>query len=378
MLALIVLANCYCFAAGTLQVRAPKYSFQNADYSTSHVYIDEVTGSTADIEIQFNLNGYINITDVEVYTNLNRRNLARIDKNNDNYADGIHPVNGSLTSDSAADTDPITGHYYIPHNMSDIDSDNVWELTIPASKTGAYRLTARFKTSESISENNNNPNNWIWYGLRDHAIVVSPEDSRGLRLYEINVFNVEATGDSFSQRSTFEDLHNASGGAHNTNNRWDLDYLTNLGMNWLWFQPIHPNGIDGREPSDGWGGSSAPYDPGSPYAVKNFYAVNELMTANYDASNSVEENRAAAMTAFQDFVASADLKEVGVMLDAPFNHTAYDVELGQIGVDLFQPDGQTWSAHDEIRYREARFFSKDGKRWRGRQRNEKSRTPPRK
>ena len=105
---------------------------RSADYSTSHVYIDEVTGSTADIEIQFNLNGYINITDVEVYTNLNRRNLARIDKNNDNYADGIHPVNGSLTSDSAADTDPITGHYYIPHNMSDIDSDNVWELTIPS------------------------------------------------------------------------------------------------------------------------------------------------------------------------------------------------------------------------------------------------------
>ena len=359
-LALMVLVNGYCFAVGTLQVRAPNYNFQNADYSTSHVYIDEVIGSTADIEIQFNLDGYLNITDVEVYTNLNRRNLARIDKNDDNYADGIHPVNGSLTSDSTADTDPITGHYYIPHNMSDTDGDNVWELTIPASKTGAYRLTARFKTSESISENNNDPNNWIWYGLRDHAIVVSPEDSRSLRLYEMNVFNVEATGDTFSQRSTLEDLHNATGGTHNTNNRWDLDYLTNLGMNWLWFQPIHPNGIDGREPSDGWGGSDPSYDPGSPYAVKNFFAVNELMTVHYDASNSVEENRAAAMTAFHDFVASADLKEVGVMLDAPFNHTAHDVELGQVGVDLFQPDGQTWSANDEIRYRDARFFSQDG------------------
>ena len=104
--------------AGTLQVRAPGYDFQNADYSTSHVYIDEVLGTTAAIEVRFDLSGFNNVTDVEVYTNLNRRNLARIDENNDNYADGIHPVNGNLTTDSAADTDTATGHYYIPHNMS--------------------------------------------------------------------------------------------------------------------------------------------------------------------------------------------------------------------------------------------------------------------
>lgn len=346
--------------AGTLQVRAPGYDFQNGDYSTSHVYIDEVVGTTAAIEIRFDLGGYNNITDVEVYTNLNRRDLARVDKNNDNYADGIQRVDGNATTDSAADTDTVTGHYYIPHNMSDADSDNVWELTIPASKTGAYRLTARFKTSDSISENSNDPNNWIWYGLRDHAIVVSPVDARSLRFYEINVFNIEATGDTFAERSTFEDLHNAAGAAHNANNRWDLDYLTNLGMNWLWFQPIHPNGIDGREPSDGWGGSGAPYDPGSPYAVKNFFEVNELMTINYDGANTTAQNRAAAMSAFQNFVAAADAKEVGIMLDAPFNHTAFDVELGQVGVDLFQPDGQTWAPTDEIRNRDARFFSQDG------------------
>jgi hypothetical protein len=346
--------------AGTLQVRAPGYSFQNADYSTSHVYIDEVLGTTAAIEVRFDLSAFNNITDVEVYTNLNRRDLARIDKNNDNYADGIQPVNGNTITDSAADTDTTTGHYYIPHNMTDANSDKVWELTIPASKTGAYRLTARFKTSDSISDNNNNPDNWIWYGLRDHAVVVSPVDARTLRLYEINVFNIEATGDTFAARSTLEDLHNASGATHNANNRWDLDYLTNLGMNWLWFQPIHPNGIDGREPSDGWGGSGSPYDPGSPYAVKNFFEVNELMTVNYDSNNSTAQNRATAMTAFQNFVAAADTKEVGIMLDAPFNHTAFDVELGQVGVDLFQPDGQTWAPTDEIRNRDARFFSQEG------------------
>ena len=34
-----------------------------------------------------------------------------------------------------------------------------------------------------------------------------------------------ATDDTFENRSTIEDLHNAPGAWHNGNNRWDLDYL---------------------------------------------------------------------------------------------------------------------------------------------------------
>ena len=195
---------------------------------------------------------------------------------------------------------------------------------------------------------------WIYYGLRDHAIVVSPENARDIRMYEINVFNIEASGDTFEQRSTFEDLHNAEGAAHNDNNRWDLNYLKNLGMNWLWFQPIHPNGIEGRPPGD---------DPGSPYAVKNFFEINELMSIEYNGANTLAQNRATSMAAFQSFVSAADTDQVNIMLDAPFNHTAHDVELAQVGVDLFQPDGQTWSPLDLIRDRETRFFSTDGNWW---------------
>lgn len=352
----IVLISCVpsvMLGAGVLEVRAPGYDFQNAEYTTSHVFIDEVAGTTADIEIRYDLSLYSTVTDVEIFSNLNRRDLARIDKNSDGYADGIVPPDGSLITDSAADTDPVTGHHYIPRNMTDIDSDGVYELTIPASKTGAYRLTARFKTS-------GNPNNWIWYGQRDHCVVVSPIDARDIRLYEINVFNIDASGDTFADRSTLEDLHDAPGALQGGSGNWNLDYLKNLGMNWLWFQPIHPNGIDGREPSDGWGGSGAPYDPGSPYAVKNFFEVNELMTINYNAANSTAQNRTAAMSAWSNFVVAADSEEVGIMLDAPFNHTAFDVELAQQGVDLFQPDGETWLPTDEIRNREVRFFSREG------------------
>ncbi len=348
-------------AAGYLEVRAPGYGFRSAEYTTSHVFIDEVAGTSANIEVLYTLTGYSNITDVEVFTNLNRRDLARIDKNSDGYPDGIVGINGANVTDSPADTNPTSGHYYAPINMTDADNNGIWELTIPATKTGAYRLTARFKTANAIPDNNYNPNNWIWYGLRDHAIVVSPVDARDIRLYEINVFNVDASGDTFAQRSTIEDLHDAPGAAQSGNGNWNLTYLKNLGMNWLWFQPIHPNGIDGREPSGGWDTSTPPYDPGSPYAVKNFFEVNELMTIHYNGSNSTAQNRAAAMTAWQNFVASADTEQVGIMLDAPFNHTAFDVELAQIGVQLFQRDNEpAWSPTDEIRNRDARFFSLNG------------------
>jgi len=360
LMGLISCAPAVLLGAGVLEVRAPGYDFRSAEYTTSHVFIDEIAGTTADIEVLFDLTSFSNITDVEIYSNLDRRDLARADKNSDGYPDGIEPIPGNDVTDSAADTDPVTGHYYIPINMTDGDSNGIYELTLPASKTGAYRLSARFKTSDSIAENSNDPNNWIWYGLRDHAIVVSPIDARDIRLYEVNVFNVDAGGDTFATRSTLEDLHDAPGAAQGGGGNWNLQYLKSLGLNWLWFQPIHPNGIDGREPNDGWGGSGDIYDPGSPYAVKNFFAVNELMTVDYNGANTLAQNRAAAMAAWSNFVASSDAEDVGIMLDAPFNHTAFDVELAQQGVDLFQPDGATWSPYDEIRNRDARFFSSDG------------------
>lgn len=338
-------------ADGTLSVEAPGYSKRSGEYTTTHVYVDEVAGMTQNITFEFDPPGEGAVDQVEIFTNLNRRDLARVDKNGDNVPDGIVSIDGDSISSSAADTDPATGHYYAAFVMSYNAGTKKYELTIPASKTGAYRVTARYRTSSDGP--------WIWWGLRDHAVVVAPINARNINLYEINVFNIEASGDTFATRSTLEDLHNGAGAAHNNSNRWDLDYLLGLGCNWLWFQPIHPNGIDGREPVAGYGNGGPLYDPGSPYSVKNFFEVNELMTVNYNGNDTLQQNRDVAMTAWQNFVIAADAKGVGIMLDAPFNHTAFDVELAQQGVDLFQPDGATWNKYDEIRNRESRFFSRD-------------------
>lgn len=333
-----------------MSVTTPGYAAnRSAEYTISHVYLDEVAGTSAPITFRFTP-GVANVIDVELWTNINRRDLANSDKNADGYPDGVVPINGNTVSDSAADTDPLTGHYFAPLNMAQAGG-GTWELVVPVVKTGSYRVSARFRTSES-------PGTWQWYGLRDHCVVAAPAVARDVQLYEINVFNIEADGDTFFNRSTLEDLHNGAGAPHAGNNRWDLDYLKGLGCNWLWFQPIHPNGIDGRENVPN---TSTPYDPGSPYAVKNFFEVNPLMTSQYNGGSSESVNRAAAMTAWQNFVTAADTKGVGIMLDSPFNHTAFDVELGQKGVELFQRDGESaWSPADQIRNRDARFFSRSG------------------
>jgi hypothetical protein len=350
ILATTMAAAGLCRAAGTLTVTTPGYPADRvANYTTSHVYIDEISGTSAAISFRF-VPGVANVTDVELWTNINRRDLAATDKNNDGYPDAVVAIDGTTVTDSAADTDPVTGHYFIPMNMTPADG-GAWTITVPVSKTGAYRATARFRTSDA-------PSAWQWYGLRDHCVVAVPANARDISLYEINVFNIEASGDTFATRSTIEDLHNAPGAAHNANNRWDLSYLKNLGCNWLWFQPIHPNGIDGRE---NFPNSSTPYDPGSPYAVRNFFEVNPLMSVNYNGSSSETVNRATAMTAWRNFVSAADTEAVGIMLDAPFNHTSFDVELGSKGVQLFQRDGESaWSPADQIRNRDARFFSRNG------------------
>ena len=295
----------------------------SADYTTTNFFVDEVKGDEETVEIVLEAS---HVIVAEVYTNLNNRDLATGDSNEDGIEDGIQPPKRDSVSLTNNDG------YFQVHAMT-LDpargEAGAWVCQLKARKTGAYRLTARFKLKGDADI-------WHWYssdGRRDHAIVVTPKTAREAIMYELNPLTVDATGDSFATRSTFEDLHD--------DNRWNLKYLKGLGPNWLWFQPIHPRGVDGRETVNG-----QPYDPGSPYAVKNFFEVMpQLSEAN---------TRPAAMQAFQDFVMAADAEGIGVMVDAPFNHVAWDAELDEKGVEIFgkgTPDA-------EIRKTLPGFFSR--------------------
>ena len=311
----------------------------NANYTTTHVFVDEVAGDAVPLTILFTPNA-ANLTQVEFFSNVNRRDRASVDADGDGVEDGIRQPSGDLVV-AGSDT-----HYFKAYAMTNIGSGQ-YRYIINATACGAYRLTARYKVSGNPS--------WIYYnnflGQRDHAIVVSPKRARDIVLYELNTLTVESQGVAQSERSTFVDLWDGPGARsfNATNAKFNLNYITNLGVNWLWFQPVHPNGIAGRltDPD-----TSAPFEVGSPYAVKNFFEINPLM--------SKANTRAAALIEFTNFVAAADAAGVSVMLDAAFNHTAHDCELAASGVFYWGGVGNpgNWQPTDEIRNREARVYSR--------------------
>lgn len=316
----------------------------NANYNVLNFYIDEINDIDFPLlEIVFEP-GIPSPAQVEVFTNLNNRDRAHLDWDGDGIEDGIIPPDGNtITVDD-------TSAYYQAYAMADA-GDGVFTLELPVEKTGAYRLTARFRAEGDP--------NWSWIGdqgIRDLAIVVAPRSALEMTMYELHVTNANASGPTFAQRGTFEDLHDPAA-------RVNLQWLGDLGLNWIWFQPFHPQGIDGRETDPATGQA---YDPGSPYSIRDFWQINPLYTRAYDgdlpdpARNP--DNYSAAMLAFRDFAEAADAAGIRLMLDFPFNHTAPDVVLADKGIELFAAEGNpdNWQPNDLIRDRVPQFFSTNG------------------
>ena len=316
-------------------------------YTTTHLFVDEVVGDSIPVTIFFDPQT-TGVETAEVFTNLNRRDRAGLDADGDGIEDGIKPPPGN---NIPAGND---ANYYKAYAMSLVSGG--YQVTLQAQQTGAYRLTARYRL------NGDAPGTYRYFTdpfgdlcFRAHALVVSPKAARDIQLYEVNPLTIIATGTLASQRGTLADLAGGVAGGP----RFSLQYVKDLGANMLWFQPIHPNGIAGRQIDPTIPGGTTPFEVGSPYAVKNFFEVMPLMAKNFTpggtpATNDTPAGRAQAMTEFQSFAAAADNAGVGIMLDAPFNHTSYDAELAALGQTFFGGA----SATNEIRNTEARFFSR--------------------
>ena len=305
--------NIFSFSLGTTGSVQLAVGGKNADYTTTKFFIDEIAGETQTLTVVFTP-GAANVDKAEVFCNLNRRDLCDVDYTNalisgDGYPDGIQPPDGNFI------TTNDTGAYYTAFPMTPIGGGQyVW--TGRVSKTGAYRLTARFTTNGMAA------NTWHWYssgGRRDHAVVVSPRKVHDLTMYELNTLTVEATESTEGARSTFVDLLGAADGDTDGFDPFNLDYLNFIQANCLWFQPIHPNAQERKDV----------YTPGSPYATRNYFAVSK-----YYGSATTEES---ALTEFTNFVAKCDsytgsVGTVNVMLDGVFNHTSWDAIFGEPGV----------------------------------------------
>ncbi|GEP43366.1 hypothetical protein [Brevifollis gellanilyticus] len=281
-------------------------------YKTTKFFIDEIAGEAQSLNVSTTFNAGTPPTEVEVVTNLNRRDKADQDNNGDGIPDGILPPARDVAGQNET-------HYYKAYAMTN-SSGSTWTAVLPVTRTGAYRATVRYRFSPTGP--------WFYYGDRDHAVVVSPKKALEMTLYEVNPLTIEATAANQGGRSTFVDLLGAADGDGDGNDPLSLDYFNTIQTNCLWFQPIHPTGGLGVENDPA---TSTPYMPGSPYATKNFFAVSPYLgSANTEAS---------AMSEFQTFVTKADnysgtVGTINVMLDFVANHSAWDAVYGQGGVDL--------------------------------------------
>jgi len=295
----------------------------DANYGLRRFFINELAGDQQSLMVILEPNVGVGntVSSVELFSNINRRDFAVLPGDEDWSA---------ITPDSQSS-------YYRAYPMTDIGGGR-FSVTVPVNRTGAYRINARYKV-------NGGP--YVYYtdsGMRrDTAVVVSPKKARNNTIYELNPIYAEAVSDTFVGRSTFKDMYQV-----NTNKPDVINtaYFNNLGMNMLWLQPIHPIGSDNRETDPTTG---LAYDPGSPYAVRNYWKVNSVL-----GDPSSDEN---AMLEFNNFVTSMDNAGVGVMLDGTFNHSAWDCEIGQMAVDMF-----SWAtnASDLIRVARPQWFSKKG------------------
>ena len=300
---------------------------QVANYTTSKFFIDESKGESAHLHVVYSPPE--GTTDVQVFSNVGRRDLWNADIDNNGVADAIRPPSGDLVT---LETTEENKTYYGAWEMKwDADAGAyVWDADVE--KTGAYRLTARYKLL--------NDESWHYYsggesGIRDHAVVISPKKVLEQNVYELNGMTVKASAANEDGHSTFADLIEGA----DDYAEFGIPYLNNIGANCLWLQPIHTSSELGLAEGD---------EPGDPYLTKDLFSVSKWYGKN--------GTTASALSEFQSFVSACDagtspvmransipskVGTINVMLDATFGHTSIDAVFGEMGKQMGIADATT-------------------------------------
>ena len=121
----------------------------------------------------------------------------------------------------------------------------------------------------------------------------TPSSYRNLVIYEIYVRNHGVNG-------KFQDVEK------------DLPRLHTLGVDVLWFMPIHPIGVVNKKGS-----------LGCPYSIRDYREVNPEYGTKDDFSRLVQKTHEMGMK---------------VMIDVVYNHTAHDSVLVQLHPEYFHQD----------------------------------------
>jgi glycosidase len=304
----------------------------DGNYGLRRFYIDEVLKETAQITVKFKPNTAATqtVTSIEVFTNLNRRDLVVLEEN---------PATVTTSSDT----------YFRAYLMVGPDANGYYTYTLPVNRCGAYRLQVRYKIDGGPGYTYHTDH----AQRRDCAIVVSPRKTLKSNMYEVNPLIMEAKDTTFAGRSTFLDLVNdpslpgESGGYDGRPEAINKTHYSGMGLNMIWLQPIHPVGVESRDTNPE---TNAPFDPGSPYAVQDYWSVAPMLGRGAGTS------AATALAEFQTFVSRLDQWDVSVMMDGTFNHSAPDAIMGQGAVDL----GFTNNPSTLIRNFNTSWYAKEG------------------
>lgn len=285
---------------------------RSGNYGTAKFLLDESAPSqTVQVQVEVAAQGLSpDDFEVQVFTNLNRRDFAKL----------YEPL---------AESGNPASSYWLAHSMRFVrrSYDNlVFEVTLPITHCGAYRLTARYRrTGQS---------DWWWTNQfspwpgdmnhRDCAVVVSPAKISALSIYEANALTVEAMqGGDYQNRSTLDDFLPEAD--FDSFNPFDLDYVRGtLGFNTLWLMPVFPV-TRWRWDPQAWSWASNE-NPGSPYSTRDYFSINPWLAD--DATS------ARAMELFQRVVDYGHDAGLDVFLDMALNHAGRDVCYGQGAVDL--------------------------------------------
>jgi alpha-amylase len=318
-----------------------------ADYTTSKFFIDETKGETVSVKVEYHAPDDADL--VELFTNFGRRDHADDDTDGDGWPDGMIPPAG--TNVTAAATYEVDAGYWQAVPMT--KGAGAYVKTLTTTNCGVYRITARYGYVK------NGVTNWTWYSQnpdpegsprRDHVVVISPKKAMEQRMYELNVLTTKAKESTNTDSGNFEDLsERLTATKDDPYGEFSIDYLNRMGINCLWFQPIHPNlGYARGNTYDESGDWDKKYWPGSPYATKNYFSVNYEMTKTKNTEGLTEAQKEAnAVAAFTNFVHLCDIAQTGeavegaapsvgtinVMLDGVMNHTSFDAVFGE-GIEL--------------------------------------------
>ena len=236
---------------------------QDANYGLRRFFLDETRSEQEwlTVVLEPRTGRDDQIAEIEVFSNLNRRDYAKLP--------------GDEDPDTVTSTSLDT--YYLGYPMASVGG-GLYRVTLPV-------RVRRLPHQRPLALQRRRT--WHYYtdnGLRrDSAVVVSPKKALDTTLYELNPLTAEATSDEFTGRSTFRNMFQPDAGRPGA---ISPDNLQNLGVNMIWLQPIHPIGTIGREIDPL---TQQIYDPGSPYAVKNYWQVNQVLGDDNTADSAMKE-----------------------------------------------------------------------------------------